>query len=63
MSRNCNNPDCHCENCQCGDNCQCGKNGKECCCGEKCHGEQKCEGNKNSSCKEKKEHKCCCHNK
>lgn len=26
----CNNPNCQCEDCQCGDNCQCGKD-----CGEK----------------------------
>ena len=26
--RNCTNPNCKCENCQCGDNCQCGKDGK-----------------------------------
>lgn len=61
MARNCNNPDCHCENCQCGDDCQCGKNGKECCCGEKCKGETKHKENCRSS--EKSQHKCCCHKK
>ena len=32
----CNNPNCKCEDCQCGENCQCGKDGKECHCGEHC---------------------------
>ncbi len=25
----CNNPNCQCEDCQCGDNCQCGKDCSE----------------------------------
>lgn len=33
----CNNPDCQCEDCQCGDNCQCGKE-----CGEKDSGHCGC---------------------
>ncbi len=51
--RNCNNPDCKCENCQCGDNCQCGKDGK-CCCPD-------CQGNdtkEETSATEQKH--CCC---
>lgn len=33
----CNNPNCQCEDCQCGDNCQCGKD-----CGEKDSGHCGC---------------------
>lgn len=32
----CSNPNCKCDDCQCGDNCQCGKDGKECHCGDNC---------------------------
>ena len=32
----CSNPNCKCEDCQCGDNCQCGKDGKKCLCGNNC---------------------------
>ena len=52
--RNCNNPDCKCENCQCGDNCQCGKDG-ECKC-------PNCEDKKVQEEKPAKK-RCCCRKK
>ena len=52
--RNCNNPDCKCENCQCGDNCQCGKDG-----------ESKCPNCEDKKVQEEKTAKkrCCCRKK
>lgn len=32
----CKNPNCKCEDCQCGDDCRCGEDG-QCHCGDKCH--------------------------
>ena len=35
----CKNPNCTCENCQCGDDCRCGEEcrcGKDCSCGDNC---------------------------
>jgi len=51
----CSNPNCKCENCQCGDNCQCGQDGRE------CHCEKSCTCGDNCQCAE--DNKCCeaCH--
>ena len=46
----CNNPNCKCENCQCGDNCQCGK---ECRCGENCTCGKDCKCTKEKKCNPK----------
>ena len=46
----CSNPNCKCENCQCGDDCQCGKVGNECHCTENCTCDDNCHCTENNKC-------------
>ena len=48
----CSNPNCKCENCQCGDNCQCGQDGRECHCEKCCTCGDNCQCAEDNKCKQ-----------